>query len=130
MSVIAQKLDVSLRWHCGGFEEIWLRENSTAEGSKKGPEAACGRQKGDGEAVRGNPFPRPLGVQGDNRAARQLAAPHAPAGQLRSSGGKDFPLFCCHWHCGGFEEIWLREIGTAVCSKKGPEAACGRPGGV
>jgi hypothetical protein len=35
---------------------------------------AGGRPKGDGEAVRGNPFPRPLGVQGDiisNKNSRQ-----------------------------------------------------------
>ena len=35
---------------------------------------AEGRPKGDGEAVRGNPFPRPLRVQGDiisNKNSRQ-----------------------------------------------------------
>ncbi len=31
---------------------------------------AVDRQKGDGEAVRGKPFPRPLGVQGDSSQLR------------------------------------------------------------
>ena len=38
---------------------------------------AEGRPKGGGEAVRGNSFPRPLGVQGDGRDARS-AIPHSP----------------------------------------------------
>ena len=36
-----------------------------AQRSDAGFGGAERRQKGDGEAVRGKPFPRPLGVQGD-----------------------------------------------------------------
>ena len=40
---------------------------------------AAGRQKGDGKAARGNPFPRPLGVQGESMGTARSADPSRTA---------------------------------------------------
>ena len=46
--------------------------------TRRGNSEGAARQKGDGEAVRGNPFPRPLGDKGIPHSPRDLRSRCAP----------------------------------------------------